>query len=101
VPFCLTLPPPPPPPPLVKVSHHHLTPICDVYEVLRCLEHEKSFKTVIYENCSGVGLKVLRIVYLLVIVSVLTVFDLVLRLFRLIFLYILFRALLYCITLLL
>jgi hypothetical protein len=47
----------------LKVSHHHLTPIHDVYEVLRCLEHEKSFKTLIYDNCSNclsVGLKVLK-----------------------------------------
>jgi hypothetical protein len=46
----------------LKVLHHHLTPIYDVYEVLRCLEHEKSFKILIYEgcsNCSCVGLKVL------------------------------------------
>ena len=46
----------------MKVLHHQLTPIYDVYEVLRCLEHEKSSKTFIHEdslNCSGVGLEVL------------------------------------------
>ena len=45
----------------MKGLHHNLTPIYDVYEVLRCLEHEKSFTTLPEEkwsNCSVVLLKV-------------------------------------------